>query len=542
MKEKKESILRLILGIGSTENRLSTLQLALKQARRLAVVNPNEIASHHKYVSRNINEEVGVEEMDVLTSLSLYLIVLDQLGYIFGSQISSNNRIGDAIIIANVPTHMNGNEQDAIVNLKNSINHNFSLINYNQLSDIIEQKYSFFFVEDGNQKPIIESKEEWEGDRPDKDNCTSFHVYPFSLINYAEEIIKSIIRLYEKGIIQSPLSVDELTTRFTIIEEKNDDTDMFLKHSDFDKNNVTDDDEYEEIIDDEVETNDSGEEEPSFDDNWFEEIIDDEHPDDLDIEIDSDDNGLYDDEYEEIEIGTTISTYEDVPTNDEDEYEEDVDDDDSYEEIVDDEGLFDNGSDDDEEREASDFAHYDDIDTDTVLDIEDEDKKPSEYTFEDIINPNFNEVVHNYNHEKFLLEDGKIGFKMYRHIDNSAILRKCIKDNTEEDFIIWGDTLLSAIVQCIMIKDFSEKWCYTDSQTTALIKGVFKHEEVGEFFDKFSRLLEKLERTEYIMASNNEDDVLQKIDYLNKNYPLDKLIKEFITQKSVLAEDEKKEF
>ena len=47
---------------------------------------------------------------------------------------------------------------------------------------------------------------------------------------------------------------------------------------------------------------------------------------------------------------------------------------------------------------------------------EKEDKKPTEYTFEDILNPNFNEFVHNYNPEKFLLdEDGRIGFDVFKN-------------------------------------------------------------------------------------------------------------------------------
>jgi len=234
MKEEKDRIIKLILGIESENSRKSTLQLALKQARRLVGVNHGEHANRVCFSLRNSNEEFDAEEiadsylrshsdeaMDVLTSLSLYLIILDQLGHVFGEQSNKSNRIKDSLDIGVVVSEMNDKELNAIKELRNSLNHNFGLAGYNPHKDIGVIKYTICFADDGNQKPLVEPTKEWEGDWTDKDDNTSYHVYPFSLINYMEDVILSLTNKYLKGLIKSPLCVEELKTRFTIVESTN---------------------------------------------------------------------------------------------------------------------------------------------------------------------------------------------------------------------------------------------------------------------------------------------------------------------------------
>ena len=144
MKEDKEQILRLILGIENSEDRKSTLQLALKQARRLIGITSKEEASYTLFQRRNskdansrdalidtIFEACSDEEMDILTSLSLYLIVLDQLGHIFGSRSNKSNRVKEALEKSNINTGLKDIELEEIADLRNSLNHNFGLACYN---------------------------------------------------------------------------------------------------------------------------------------------------------------------------------------------------------------------------------------------------------------------------------------------------------------------------------------------------------------------------------------------------------------------------
>lgn len=230
MKEDKDLIINLILGIDSSDNRISTLQLAIKQARRLVGIAKGEYASVTKFILRrckpDIDAEIMVksfleahtdEEMDLLTSMSLYLIVLDQLGHIFGERRNNSNKVKDAIEKSNISAGLISEEINEIANLRNSINHNFGLACYNPDKNVGVFKYIICFDDDGNQKPVVDAIEEWGGNWCDKNENTSVHIYPFSLANYVEQILNSFIEQYQEGNLKSPLSVEELKTRFTIL-------------------------------------------------------------------------------------------------------------------------------------------------------------------------------------------------------------------------------------------------------------------------------------------------------------------------------------
>ena len=160
--------------------------------------------------------------MDVLTSLSLYLIVLDQLGHIFGNISNRSNRVKDAIELKGLTfidysgRAMTESDLNAFSQLRNSINHNFGLANYNPQIQFGGFKYTICFNDDGNNKPVANSLERWNGDWCDKNEESSIHVYPFSLMNFVESKYKSYVLSYQWNRIQSPLSLEELITRFTL--------------------------------------------------------------------------------------------------------------------------------------------------------------------------------------------------------------------------------------------------------------------------------------------------------------------------------------
>lgn len=235
MEKDKDKILRLILGFESDDYRKSTLQLALKQARCLGGIIPGEPRSYTKFMLRrskegqNKKEMINTffdassdEEMDVLTSLSLYLIVLDQLGHIFGNKSNRSNRVKDAIELKGLSLidcrgrAMTESDLNAISQLRNSINHNFGLASFNPKIQSGFFKYTICFDDDGDNKPVANSLERWNGDWCDKSEESSIHVYPFSLMNYVEDIYKSYVISYQWNRIQSPLSLEELKTRFTL--------------------------------------------------------------------------------------------------------------------------------------------------------------------------------------------------------------------------------------------------------------------------------------------------------------------------------------
>lgn len=234
MEEEKQKILRVILGIEITNDRKSTLQLAITQAHRIMGLDKGDMASYYSFTQRKSKDETDVEkiadtfllssqdeEMDILTALSLYLIVLDQLGHIFGEQEEKiSNRIAKALEKSEICT-LSQSEMQAIADLRNSINHNFGLANYNPKTGVGTTKYIICFEDSGNRKPIEEAQEKWDGNWNDKRERTSTKVYPFSLINLVEHVLMAFTNMLMKGTLKTPLGVEELKTRFTVLAANN---------------------------------------------------------------------------------------------------------------------------------------------------------------------------------------------------------------------------------------------------------------------------------------------------------------------------------
>lgn len=254
MDKDKKAILNLILGIERSTNRKSTLQLALIQARKLVGKKEGEIITppkpkkqeqfeeHNSEIKQNDNlhnlSEVEVNEvikdysdqdneevMKIFTSLCLYLIVLDQLGHIYRSQgDNGSNMIEQAIKKSEAYNKLSPQNAErtsvSIANLRNSINHNFGLANYNPFRNKGNRNYKFTICiteDDGIQQPIKLPIQDWDGDWKDKSDTTSTVVYPFSLMNYIEEVLSSYIEMHKKEAIESRLGIEELKTRFTIV-------------------------------------------------------------------------------------------------------------------------------------------------------------------------------------------------------------------------------------------------------------------------------------------------------------------------------------
>ena len=235
--EETKKILKLILGIEPFEGRLSTLQLALQQARKLIGINNLEDKVDINYQtfqcrrpSRdfNANEIVDYafkahqeEEMDVFTSLSLYLIVLDQLGHIFGGRCNNSVRIKEAIKKSKSSISFSEEELDAITKLRHSLNHNFGLANYNPTDNKGNIKFEIIMGKIEPQKFIVRPSIPWSGNWCDKSESSSTKFYAFSFINFVEnEVLKSFVEQVRNETISTHLCVEELKTRFTITSPK----------------------------------------------------------------------------------------------------------------------------------------------------------------------------------------------------------------------------------------------------------------------------------------------------------------------------------
>lgn len=175
---------------------------------------------------------------------------------------------------------------------------------------------------------------------------------------------------------------------------------------------------------------------------------------------------------------------------------------------------------------------------------EKEDKKPTEYTFEDILNPNFNEFVHNYNPEKFLLdEDGRIGFDVFKCKTIQEANSDSITNGRFPIFTIWENTVAFALakVYCLYM-NFTMTFGKCDKQVTELIKVLFHYQpKFHEFCEKYVQRIEILETTDIFFLNHpnristgdikvvgNDREVIKTIqeyfDHLDDVCPLSKLV------------------
>lgn len=227
---EKNDILSLILGLRESVKYKSTLQIALKQARRLIGYN-KEIggASHGNLLFRTYDvdlkslglediQEVGFyqqqcnyEEHDVLTSVILYLIVLDQLGHVFGKiKSNSSNSVTDAINNTSYRTILSQKQKDAVRQLRNSLCHNMGLASYNPEGKTITHQFTMLF-DDKNENNIrngISVKVESE--------VKNVKVNLFALCNMVEDVLQEHIKKYQNTDFTSSLDVEILKNRFIV--------------------------------------------------------------------------------------------------------------------------------------------------------------------------------------------------------------------------------------------------------------------------------------------------------------------------------------
>lgn len=221
--EKKE-IAELILGLRSDEKRKSTLQLALESAKfHVGIDNGSKLDQatfffRHHLVER-IQEETSLDrcsdEAELFSALLLYLNVLEQIGALFcndkdyGSIVNAFN--------AFVPDKLNKEEICAVKNLRNSLAHNFGLVNYNQRTKKPTVKFSICFTDD--KETIVElPRRKWNGSFDDKSDETQCKIYAFPLIKWIEQILIEVKERFKSGTLSFAIEdLEEIKARFTII-------------------------------------------------------------------------------------------------------------------------------------------------------------------------------------------------------------------------------------------------------------------------------------------------------------------------------------
>lgn len=185
MQQKETELIELVLGLSSQDNKQSTAQLALENARNMRDSNP-------------------------FLSLLLYLISMEQLGDLFCTQRSNSFDSNKIVLVLQEYSLKEFNERQlyAIKHLRHSLcHHSLGLVcnnKKNKKGDNRDKNYKFILSFAENPEIVICPEIKWDGcydnidctERSKFDSQTSFQISVPSLIEVFEKTLESIKQKY----------------------------------------------------------------------------------------------------------------------------------------------------------------------------------------------------------------------------------------------------------------------------------------------------------------------------------------------------------
>lgn len=213
--------MRLILGLEEDEIRKSNFMMALKSARlhtgRNVDTGVANSMAEMEWNSRERNEtkENQSYNSELFTGLTIYSILLEQIGSIFErTDILKEEKNNGIINALNMFSSLSKKEKEAINGLRNNLAHNFGLASDSRFPNR-GRKFILSFSKDA---PIVKLPiRSWNCNYEDKceDSSTIIGVYAFC--NEIENIIKELMNTYKSGNLKFKLPDEEIKSRFTII-------------------------------------------------------------------------------------------------------------------------------------------------------------------------------------------------------------------------------------------------------------------------------------------------------------------------------------
>ena len=198
-------------------NRFSCLIIALTDARRIT--------------GRNIN--TGEHELNILEAQNTffnpysfigainYLLILDMIGEIFGttSKTINKRKITNTYKALKYFSSVSDQDIDTIIALRNSLAHNYGLINIPSAKEINTKQHKFTLDNSDTTNLILYPVSGvWNGDFNDKSQDTSTKISYERLIDLIEAVYLEMKAEQVKGNLFLSLlgGIDELKARFTI--------------------------------------------------------------------------------------------------------------------------------------------------------------------------------------------------------------------------------------------------------------------------------------------------------------------------------------
>mgnify|MGYP001245680062 CR=1 FL=1 len=219
-------LMRIILGLEKEEGRESNFQMALKSARLHTGRNVDTgVASSMTEMECNLRMKNEVQEnqlynSELFTGLTIYLILLEQIGSMFkrtGLETIKGYEKGikySLYMFSTFTIEEDKDKIDAINCLRNNLAHNFGLASDDRFPNS-GRKFTLSF---SNDAPIVKlPAEKWNCQYDDKGDESSTVIGVYAFCNEVEQIVGKLIEVYHAGNLEFSLSEEEIKSRFTII-------------------------------------------------------------------------------------------------------------------------------------------------------------------------------------------------------------------------------------------------------------------------------------------------------------------------------------
>lgn len=196
-------------------NRFSCLKISLHDARLISGSNLETGQFNYNILESNNHFLSPYSFICVIN----YLLVLEIIGSVFNLKSTKTNKKNNIFRALHQFSTLPNQDIDIIISLRNSLAHNYGLVNIplnSKENKTKRHKFSLLNTEDA--KLIQYPATPWDGDFKNKSDDVYTKIGVHKLINLVEEVYSNVISSIENKKINIALigGIDELNARFTI--------------------------------------------------------------------------------------------------------------------------------------------------------------------------------------------------------------------------------------------------------------------------------------------------------------------------------------
>ena len=209
----KEFIKKFSTSLEIETNRYSCLILALHDARKIAA----------RDINGNIPGNILENDQSMLNPYSFigvinYLLILDLIGEVFCLKTFSTTSTNNIYKALKQFSNSKDNDISTIIALRNSLAHNYGLVNIPVDSKENASKRHKFILINSKTNDLIKYQTLWDGNYSDKSDDSSTQISIIKLQDLIETVYNNLVIGIEQDTVDLALKkgLDELKSRFTV--------------------------------------------------------------------------------------------------------------------------------------------------------------------------------------------------------------------------------------------------------------------------------------------------------------------------------------